>query len=165
MKSKKGVIITVVVLIAITIASFSVWQIPESSKMTIVVTDFESHLDGIDARHQIITNAIDTSLLKMIDGNLSPEKLISEAEISSSQINSQIIELVESDAPDEWQKSYLNYLESLRSSNSYIREIIIVANSQIEDFDNDEIDAMLKKIKNLQDESIKYAEFSLQSRP
>ena len=165
MKSKKGVIITVVVLIAITIASFSVWQIPESSKMTIVVTDFESHLDGIDARHQIITNAIDTSLLKMIDGNLSPEKLISEAEISSSQINSQIIELVESDAPDEWQKSYLNYLESLRSSNSYIREIIIVANSQIEDFDNDEIDAMLKNIKNLQDESIKYAEFSLQSRP
>ena len=165
MKSKKGVIITVVVLIAITIASFSVWQIPESSKMTIVVTDFESHLDGIDARHQIITNAIDTSLLKMIDGNLSPEKLISEAEISSSQINSQIIELVESDAPDEWQKSYLNYLESLRSSNSYIREIIIVANSQIEDLDNDEIDAMLKKIKNLQDESIKYAEFSLQSRP
>jgi len=164
-KSKKGVIITVVVLIAITIASFSVWQIPESSKMTIVVTDFESHLDGIDARHQIITNAIDTSLLKMIDGNLSPEKLISEAEISSSQINSQIIELVESDAPDEWQKSYLNYLESLRSSNSYIREIIIVANSQIEDLDNDEIDAMLKKIKNLQDESIKYAEFSLQSRP
>ena len=165
MKSKKGVIITVVVLIAITIASFSVWQIPESSKMTIVVTDFESHLDGIDARHQIITNAIDTSLLKMIDGNLSPEKLISEAEISSSQINSQIIELVESDAPDEWQKSYLNYLESLRSSNSYIREIIIVANSQIEDLDNDEIDAMLKKIKNLQDESIKSAEFSLQSRP
>ena len=149
MKSKKGVIITVVVLIAITIASFSVWQIPESSKMTIVVTDFESHLDGIDARHQIITNAIDTSLLKMIDGNLSPEKLISEAEISSSQINSQIIELVESDAPDEWQKSYLNYLESLRSSNSYIREIIIVANSQIEDLDNDEIDAMLKKIKKL----------------
>ena len=165
MKSKKGIAITAVILVAITIASFSVWLISDSPKMVIVVTDFESHLDGIDARHQIITNAIDTSLLKMIDGNLSPEKLISEAEISSSQINSQIIELVESDAPDEWQKSYLNYLESLRSSNSYIREIIIVANSQIEDLDNDEIDAMLKKIKNLQDESIKYAEFSLQSRP
>ena len=65
MKSKKGIAITAVILVAITIASFSVWLISDSPKMVIVVTDFESHLDGIDARHDIIRNAVDESLLEI----------------------------------------------------------------------------------------------------
>ena len=47
MKSKKGVAITSVILVTITIASFSVWLTTDSPKMVIVVTDFESHLEGI----------------------------------------------------------------------------------------------------------------------
>jgi hypothetical protein len=165
MKSKKGVIITVIILAAITIASFTVWQIPDNPKMTIVVTDFESHLEGIDARHQVITNAVDNSFLKMINGDIMPDEMISIAEISSSQINSQIIELVESDAPDEWQKSYINYLESLRSSNSYIREIIALSNLTIENPQNDQIEEILTKIEKLQQESDAYAKFSFDSKP
>ena len=166
MKSKKGVIITVVILIAITIASFTVWQIPDNPKMTIVVTDFESHLDGIDARHNIIKNAVDESLLKLVSNEITPSEFISIAEISSSQINSQIIELVESDAPEEWQESYLNYLEYLRSSNSYIRETLALANLQTEEYsDSDEAENILKKIEILQVESIEYAKRSIDSRP
>ena len=144
--------ITIVVLIAITAASFSVWQIPDNPKMTIVVTDFESHLDGIDARHEIIIDAIDTSLSEMTNGDITPEELIAVAEISASQINSQIIELVESDAPEEWHESYLNYLESLRSSNSYIREVMALANLQTSDPTNDEFINILQKIEKLQSE-------------
>ena len=165
MKSKKGVIITVVILIAITLASFSVWQIPDNPKMTIVVTDYESHLNGIDARHEIIRNAVDESLLKMIDGDMTEEEFISIAEISSLQIKSQISELVESKAPEEWQKSYLNYLESLRSSNSYIREALVLANLQIENSENDQINTILMKIEKLQQESVEYAKFATDSRP
>ena len=165
MKSKKGIAITAVILVAITIASFSVWLISDSPKMVIVVTDFESHLDGIDARHDIIRNAVDESLLEMIDGNITPEELISIAEISSSQINSQIIELVESEAPEEWQSSYLNYLESLRSSNSYIREVMALANLQTSDPTNDEFINILQKIEKLQSQSKEYAKFSYQYRP
>ena len=165
MKSKKGVIITVVILIAITLASFSVWQIPDNPKMTIVVTDYESHLNEIDARHEIIRNAVDESLLKMIDGDITEEEFISIAEISSSQINSQIIELVESDPTEEWEKSYLNYLESLRSSNSYIREVMALANLQINGSTNDEIENILEKIDKLQQKSIEYVKFSTNSRP
>ena len=165
MKLKKGVIITVMILIVITLASFSVWQIPDNPKMTIVVTDYESHLNGIDARHEIIRNAIDESLLKMIDGGMTEEEFISIAEISSLQINSQIIELVGSKAPEEWQKSYLNYLESLRSSNSYIREALVLANLQIENSENDQINTILMKIEKLQQESVEYAKFATDSRP
>ena len=47
MGSKKGVVITVVVLVAITIASFMVWfDNPSNNEMTIVVTDFENHDAG-----------------------------------------------------------------------------------------------------------------------
>jgi|TARA_B110000014_G_C19992156_1_gene513937 hypothetical protein len=165
MKSKKGVAITSVILVTITIASFSVWLTTDSPKMVIVVTDFESHLEGIDARHGLITNAVDSSLLKMLNGDITPEELISIAEISSSQINSQIIELVESDAPEEWQTSYLNYLESLRSSNSYIREIIALSNLKIENSENNQIDDILMKIEKLQLNSAEYAKFSIDSRP
>ena len=165
LKSKKGVIITILVLVSITAASFTVWQIPDSSKMTIVVTDFESHLDGIDARHEIIIDAVDTSLVKMTNGDITPEELISITEVSASQINSQIIELVESDPTEEWEKSYLNYLESLRSSNSYIREVMALANLQINGSTNDEIENILEKIDKLQQKSIEYVKFSTNSRP
>ena len=153
------------VLITITLASFSVWQIPDNPKMTIVVTDYESHLNGIDARHEIIRNAVDESLLKMIDGDMTEEEFISIAEISSLQIKSQISELVESKAPEEWQKSYLNYLESLRSSNSYIREALVLANLQIENSENDQISTILMEIEKLQQESNEYAKFAADSRP
>ena len=101
----------------------------------------------------------------MLNDDITPEELISIAEISSSQINSQIIELVESDAPEEWQTSYLNYLESLRSSNSYIREIIALSNLKIEDSENNQIDIILMKIEKLQLDSAEYAKFSINSRP
>ena len=165
MRSKKGIVITIVVLIAITAASFSVWQIPDNPKMTIVVTDFESHLDGIDARHEIIIDAVDTSLSEMTNGDITPEELIAVAEISASQINSQIIELVESDAPEEWHESYLNYLESLRSSNSYIREVMALANVQIQGSANSETENILQKIEKFQEESSELAKLSTQSRP
>ena len=44
MGSKKGVAITVAILIAITVASFSVWIVNNATntEMTIVVTDFQN---------------------------------------------------------------------------------------------------------------------------
>ena len=64
----------------------------------------------------------------MLNEKISPEDYIKIAEISSSQINSEIIQLVGSNPPEEWYESYLNYIEALKKSNSYIRETIVVAN-------------------------------------
>ena len=101
MASKKGIIITVIILAAITGASFMIWQLPTDLSMTVVVSDFESHIVGIDERFKIISSALDESFEQMMNGEISPDEYISIAEISSSQINSQIIELVESEATDE----------------------------------------------------------------
>ena len=63
MGSKKGVGITVGILVAITIASFMVWFANPSnnSEMTIVVTDFENHDAGIVERHKIVSNSVEDS--------------------------------------------------------------------------------------------------------
>ena len=165
MASKKGIIITIIILAAITAASFIIWQTPTNLQMSVVVSDFNSHIIGIDERYKMISNANDEAFEQMINGEISPDEYISIAEISSSQINSQIIELVESNATDEWIESYLNDLESLRSYNSYIRETIVLANLINGNAGIDEKSDILIKIEQLKQESKEYSKLSISSRP
>jgi len=165
MASKKGIIITIIILAAITAASFIIWQTPTNLQMSVVVSDFNSHIIGIDERYKMISNANDEAFEQMINGEISPDEYISIAEISSSQINSQIIELVESNATDEWIESYLNDLESLRSYNSYIRETIVLANLINGNAGIDEKSDILIKIEQLKQESKEYSKLSIASRP
>ena len=165
MASKKGIIITIIILVTITAASFIIWQMPTNPQMSVVVSDFNSHIIGIDERYKMISNANDEAFEQMINGEISPDEYISIAEISSSQINSQIIELVESNATDEWIESYLNDLESLRSYNSYIRETIVLANLINGNAGIDEKSDILIKIEQLKQESKEYSKLSISSRP
>ena len=50
MATKKGIIITATILGVITAASFMIWQIPNNPQMSIVVSDFRTHINGIDER-------------------------------------------------------------------------------------------------------------------
>ena len=142
-----------------------IWQIPTNPQMSVVVSDFESHIVGIDERFKIISNAVDESFEQMINDEISPNEYISIAEVSSSQINSQIIELVESEAGDEWFDSYLNNLESLRKYNSYIMETIVLANLLNDGNSISDQKELVTKIEQLKQESIDYANLSLSTRP
>ena len=165
MATKKGIVITAIILGVITAASFMIWQIPNNPQMSIVVSDFRTHINGIDERYRIISSAVDESFEQMLNDEISSDEYISIAEISSSQINSQIIELVESEATDEWIDSYLNNLESLRAYNSYIRETIVFANLLNQDSTESEKNDLIAKIEQLKQESKDFAELSLSSRP
>lgn len=165
MASKKGVWLTIVILVAITIASFFVWLTPQSYDATFVVSDFKSHLDGIKEIHGALADGIEKEFQKMLNGDITPDQYIEVAEISSSQINSQIIQLVESKASQEWQESYLNYLDALRATNSNIRETIVVANMIKENADKQNVDEVLKKIDQLKEESKSFVSASDSARP
>ena len=166
LKSKKGITITIIVLIAITVASFSVWQIPDNPKMTIVVTDFESHLEGIDARHEIITSAIEGSFSKLMNEKMSAEEYIKIAQVSSLQNNGLLMELVESDAPEEWQESYINRITSLKSFEAYIIETMVMAEFLVDgDGDLEQKDDLLDKIEKFKEESIQYAQMADSTKP
>lgn len=156
---------TIVILVAITIASFFVWLTPQSYDATFVVSDFKSHLDGVKEIHGALADGIEKEFQKMLNGDITPDQYIEVAEISSSQINSQIIQLVESKASQEWQESYLNYLESLRATNSNIRETIVVANMIKENADKQNVDEVLKKIDQLKEESKSFVSASDSARP
>jgi hypothetical protein len=125
---KRGIIITAVILAAITAVSFSIWLIPQKENSSFVVSDFKANLESIQAKQKIIADEIQTDLQAMLAGTVSPDNFIMRAEASTSQINALIIELVQSGAPQEWHESYLNYGESLKSFNSYLRETIVLAN-------------------------------------
>ena len=166
LKSKKGVIITILVLVSITAASFTVWQIPDSSKMTIVVTDFGSHLEVIDARHEIIASALEKSFSELMNEKIPVEGYIKIAEVSSLQNNGLLMELVESNAPEEWQESYINRITSLKSYEMYIIETIVMAEFlENNDIDDGQKDAILGEIQKFKEEYVQYTQMAESTKP
>jgi hypothetical protein len=167
MGSKKGVAITVAILIAITIASFSVWVVNNTTntEMTIVVTDFENHQEGISERHKIISNAIEISFSELINEQVSTDEYVRVAEVSSSQNNALLIELAYSDAPEEWQESYINRIASLKSFEAYIIETMVMANLINNDGEAEQRTEILNNIEKLKEESIQYAKMADSSKP
>ena len=167
MGSKKGVAITVAILVAITIASFSVWMVNSSTntEMTIVVTDFQNHQEGITERHKIISNAVETSFSELINEQISADEYVRIAEVSSSQNNALLMELAYSDAPEEWQESYINRIASLKSFEAYIIETMVMANLVNNDGDVEQRNEILNNIEKLKEESIQYAKMANSSKP
>jgi len=105
MASKKGIALTAGILIVITGVSFVVWLIPENNQVSFVVSDFESNLDNVKEIHNVISEKLDEDFQKLLNSELPPEQYIKIAQVSSSQINSQIIQLIESQATSEWEES------------------------------------------------------------
>ena len=166
MGSKKGVIITVAVLVAITIGSFMVWlDNPSSTEMTIVVTDFENHDVGIFERHNIVSNAVQESFSEFMNEEISLDEYIRIAETSSSQNNALLMELAYSDAPQEWQETYINRIASLKSFEAHIIETMVFANLINSDGEQEKITEVMNNIEKLKEESIQYAEIANSSKP
>jgi hypothetical protein len=162
--SKKGMVITAIILAAIFAASFLVWLIPQNAETSFIISDYEDHLDKAKEIHQTLQSGIDQEFNNMLNKKISPEEYIDIAEISNSQVNSIIIQLVESKAPEEWYESYLNYIEALKKFNSEIRETIVVA-EMVNDSKIDKSEEIIEKINNLRIESQTLTSISDKTRP
>jgi len=162
--SKKGILITATILAAIFAASFLVWLIPQNVEINFIISDFENHLDKAKEIHLTLQAGIDEEFQNMLDEKITPEEYIDLAEISSSQVNSIIIQIVESKAPEEWYESYLNYMEALKKFNSEIRETIVIA-KMVSDEKIEENNDVFEKIKNLRKDSQTLANMSEDTRP
>lgn len=165
MATKKGIIVTVIILVAITGASFFVWLVPQISESKFVITDYRTNLDNVKEIHSTIQTGIDEDFQNLLNEKITPQEYIQIAEVSSSQITSQIMTLVESKAPSEWYESYLNYIESLQKFNLQIRETIVVATMMSEGKESSEIQGVLEKIDSLKNDSKTLALASDEARP
>ncbi|MGI0065384.1 MAG: hypothetical protein ACREA5_06705, partial [Nitrosotalea sp.] len=96
MATKKGIIITVVILAVISGASFVVWFLPQNHGSTFVISDYKSELDSVKERHSLIITDTESNLNGLLDKTVSPDNFTSQSQVSSSQITSLITEMVES---------------------------------------------------------------------
>ena len=165
MASRKGIAVTVAILVGVVAASFLVYLLPEDTTMKISVSDFEKHLDITKERASMEVMGIDDSFKKLMNGEMNPDEYISIAEVTSSQLNSLIIELTNSGATQEWSESYVNYIVALKKLNDKITETIVVANLITDDSNSDSINEILAKIKQLEAESLDLIKKSDSSRP
>lgn len=164
MASQKGVVITIIILAAITAGSFLFWMVPQENQMTIVISDHENYLDGAKEIHSVMDQTISEEFQNLIDGSILPDEYIRTSDVISSQVTMQISEFVTSKPPAEWQESYINYMESLQNFNSYVTETKVYANFLKED-KIDKLDETLAKIQSLKSESERLAKASDDSRP
>ena len=165
MASKKGIGVTIAFLVGIVAASFLVYLIPEDTTMKIVVSDFEEYLDIIKEKASMEVTGIDGSFEKLMEKKTSPDEYIRIAEVSSSQINSLIIELTNSGAAQEWYDSYANYIGALKKLNEKITETIVVANLMSDDSNSNSINEIIAKIHQLETESLDLIKKSDNTRP
>ena len=165
MASKKGIVITAIILGAITGASFLLYVIPQDLETTFVVSDYENYLDGVKNIHEVLEESIELEYQNLQDGKITPQEYITVTEVTSSQVTTQISEFVTSKPSEEWQASYINYMEAMKSFNSYIIETKVIA-SMIENGDSvEEMSETLQKIEILKSESKEFIKISDQSRP
>ena len=165
MASRKGVGITIAILASVVIASFVVYLIPEDTTMKIIVSDFEKYLDITKEKTSMEVTSIDESFEKLMEKKTSPDEYIRIAEVSSSQINSLIIELTNSGAAQEWYDSYANYIGALKKLNEKITETIVVANLMSGDSNSNSINEIIAKIHQLETESLDLIKKSDNTRP
>ena len=162
MASKKGIIITVIILAAITAASFLFWIVPQENPPTLVVSDYENYLEGVKKIHEVLQESIETEFQNLLDGKISPDEYISITEVTTSQVTAQISEFVTSKPSEEWQNSYINYMEALKKFNAHIIETKVAANmlktGQIET-------ETLQKIESLRLETQELIKKSDEQRP
>ena len=165
MASKKGIAITVIILAAITGGSFLLWVIPQDVETTFVVSDYENYLDGVKNIHEVLQETIDLEYQNLRNGKISPQEYIAVTEITSSQVTAQISEFVTSKPPEEWQASYISYMDSLKSFNSYIIETKVLANMIENESSKEEMNETIEKINLLKSEFTEFVKISDQSRP
>ena len=152
MASKKGIAVTIIILVVVVAASFSVYLIPEDTEMKITVSDFEKHLDDVDERTSMLSVGIEESFNDLLDHKLTSEEYFVVAGVTQSQVNSLIIELTLSGAPQEWTESYKTYIFALKKLNEQITQTMIIANLMKDDGNSDSVNEMISNLYELRAE-------------
>jgi len=165
MASRKGIGVTIAILVGVVAASFLVYLIPEDTTMKITVSDFGEHLDITKERALMESSGIDESFKKLMENDMNQDEYIRIAEVSSSQILTLIIELKDSGATQEWTESYVNYIGALKKLNEKVTETIVVANLMNNDNNSNSINEIVSKIHQLEMESLDLIKKSDNTRP
>lgn len=124
--SKKGIIITGCILAAITIASFTVWWVPEPAVDAMQLTQI---LGGMHEEREAIQGTIESRYQEMLEGSLDPEAFVLEAQAATDQMTEIVGTLATVETYGVWEAVYGHYIEITQISNSIVQEMMVVANA------------------------------------
>ena len=150
---------------AITGASFLLWVIPQENETTFVVTDYQGYLDGVRNIHEVLQESVDIEYKNLQEGKISPEEYITVTEVTSSQVRTQISEFITSQPSEQWQESYISYMNGMKEFNKYILETQVLANQIQNESPEDELLETIDRIKTIKTESIEHIKKSNELRP
>ena len=153
-----------IILAAITAGSFTIWLTPQTTQTRFIISDAKENLDEIIEQQKTVSDSISEEFTRTLNSQITPDNYINIAQISSSQVNSFIIKIVQSDVPEEWRQSYSAYADFLRAYNSYLQETIVIANKLKENSGADIAKDKAKTDSMLNDANI-IADASLKARP
>lgn len=165
MASKKGIAVTVIILAVITGVSFLVWLIPQNHETTFVVSDYGQYLDRTENIQEVLRESIDIEYQNLRNGETSPEDYIAMTDVTSSQVTEQISEFISSKPPEQWQDSYISYMDSMKKFNSYIVETKVLAKMIENGSSEEDMSETIQKIESLKTESLDLVKISEESRP
>ena len=165
MATRKGIVVTAIVLVAISAASFVIWIVPQNRGSSFVVSDYKSELESVRERQTLIATEMESGLKELLDKTLPPDDFVTRAQTSSAQVTSLIAELIESNPPVEWRESYLNYDESLKKYNEYLTESISLAKKMKGGISLVDLNEEISKIDSLKKESNSLVRKSNETRP
>src|SRR2546426_10595099 len=153
MATRKGIVVTAIILVAISAASFVIWIVPQNRGSSFVVSDYKSELESVRERQTLIATEMESGLKELLDKTLHPDDFVTRAQTSSAQVTSLITELIESNPPVEWRESYLNYDESLKKYNEYLTEAISLASKMKDGMSQVGLNDEITKMDSLKQES------------
>ena len=165
MASKKGIAVTAIILASITGASFLLWMVPQNNETTFIVSDYGNYLEGEKNIYEVLQESIYFEFQNLQNGEITPEQYITITEVTSSQLTAKISEFVTSKPPEEWQDSYINFMEGMKKFNSYVVETKVMANQIENGSSQEEIDETLSKLEMLKEESDEFIRISDELRP
>ena len=169
MAKRKGKIVTIGILAAITAASFVLW-IPSGgmdtnrNDTTFVVSNYKGYIDGVKNVHEVLEAEVDMEYQRMLNGEITVQEYTRATEVISGQTREKISEFIRSSPSEEWLASYTSYAEALRAFNSYVAETAVLA-GVLADGDTKEIEKIKQRIDVLREESRMHVQQSDDSRP
>jgi hypothetical protein len=121
--TKKGVGLTVAIIGGFVAASFLIYLIPQSPQSDIITLgDAREQLEFVMDRNKVVIDEFQTVFRLWENGDIDKNTFDSSADVSKEQVSMMILELRGKQIPNEWNQSYVLFIQALDNYKAYIEK-------------------------------------------
>jgi len=121
--TKKGVALTVAIIVGFVAASFLIYLIPQSPQSDIITLgDAREQLEFVMDRNKVVIDEFQTVFRLWENGDIDKTTFDSSADVSIEQVSMMILELRGKQIPNEWNQSYVLFIQALDNYKAYIEK-------------------------------------------